>query len=56
MRGTGFEPEREMLIHSVRCAFLAGSEPTLLPRSVPLVPHSVRGAGFEPTDPYGTAS
>jgi hypothetical protein len=35
MRGTGFDPDQDVLAHAVR---------------------SVRGTGFEPADPYGTAS
>mgnify|MGYP007026971824 CR=1 FL=1 len=30
MRGTGFEPDREMLAHSVHCAFLVGFKSVLL--------------------------
>ena len=55
MRGTGFEPEQDGRSLRSRCV-LQGSNPTLLSRSLPLVPRSMRGVGFEPTDPYGTAS
>ena len=52
VRGTGFEPEEDVPGRSLRSLpglRLPGFDPTLLPCSV-------RGVGFEPTDPYGTAS
>ncbi len=56
MRGTGFEPDREMLAPGGRCAFLVGFE-SARDASLHLCPlvQKMRGTGFEPADPYGTA-
>ena len=56
MRGTGFEPEQEMLARSTRCAFLAGFSPAILFSSSLSLGQKMRGTGFEPADSYETAS
>ena len=56
MRGTGFEPEREMLARSARCAFLAGFKSGRQScRSRTCSRQDMRGTGFEPADLYRTA-
>ena len=56
VRGTGFEPEREMLARSARCAFLAGYKSGRQScRSRKYSRQDMRGTGFEPADLYRTA-